>query len=191
MAAWNCSLLAIMDSYGPLARTSETWAHQLIIFIYSVKCKLWSLSTSHRSNKNCDNFEAGIYYPLIPNNFFKSLYKFRFLYWNKVSMLPLWIVFFICFLFSLWICVIIKRLWTQPPDQASDSPISVSLSVTTTSPGSYDTKYPGYHETGYHGTMSTMSAMSGMSAMRYSGYPDNLVSAAKSEYPGMDYKPSS
>ena len=38
--------------------------------------------------------------------------------------------------------------------------------------------------------MSTMSAMSGMSAMRYSGYPDNLVSAAKSEYPGMESKPS-
>ena len=73
MAAWNCSLLAIMDSYGPLAQTSETWARQLIIFIYSVKCKLWSLSTSHRGNKNCDNSEAGIYYPLINNICFQII----------------------------------------------------------------------------------------------------------------------
>ena len=69
--------------------------------------------------------------------------------------------------------------------QTSDS-VSPSVTTSTSSPGSYDTKYPGYHEASYHGTMSTMSAMSGMSAMRYSGYPDNLVSAAKSEYPGMD-----
>ena len=66
------------------------------------------------------------------------------------------------------------------------SKIALSMMLVPTS----STQYPGYHEaTGYHGSMSamsTMSAMSGMSGMRYPGYPDNLVSAAKSEYPGRD-----